>query len=78
MPTVLAGFAEFERGLIRPRANEGCERVKERGMKMGCKPKAASCQKREAMKCRDAEDATLAEIGRSYNVGHSTILRLAP
>jgi DNA invertase Pin-like site-specific DNA recombinase len=78
LPTVLGGFAEFERGLIRARTIEGRERVKECGMKIGCKPKAAARQKREAMKCRDAGDATLAEIGRSYNVGHSTILRLAP
>jgi hypothetical protein len=32
-------------------------------------------QRREAIACRDADDETLTDIARSYNVSHSTISR---
>jgi DNA invertase Pin-like site-specific DNA recombinase len=74
--TVLGGLAEFERELIAARTGEGRERAKARGMKMGRKPKLTDHQKREAIKRRDHGDETLEDIGRSYNVSHSTISRL--
>jgi DNA invertase Pin-like site-specific DNA recombinase len=76
MLTVLGGLAEFERELIRARTGEGRERAKAKGVKMGRKPKLTDHQKREAIKRRDRDGETLAEIGRSYNVSGWTISRL--
>ena len=75
MLTVLGGLAEFERELIRVRTGEGRERAKARGVQLGRKPKLTPHQAREALGRRDAGEP-LAEIGRSYNVSHSTISRL--
>jgi DNA invertase Pin-like site-specific DNA recombinase len=77
MLTVLGGLAEFERELIRARTGEGRARAKARGVKLGRKPKLTAHQKREALERRARGDETLAEIGRSYNVGGWTISRLA-
>jgi DNA invertase Pin-like site-specific DNA recombinase len=76
MLTVLGGLAEFERDLIRVRTGEGRARAKARGVKMGRPPKLTSHQVREALRRRDAGEATR-EIARSYNVHHSTISRLS-
>jgi DNA-binding MurR/RpiR family transcriptional regulator len=43
---------------------------------MGRKPKLTEAQQVEARK-RRAEDATLAELARTYHVGKSTISRLS-
>ena len=76
MLTVLGGLAEFERELIRSRTGEGRARAKERGVHMGRPPKLTPHQRHEAI-ARRAEGEALAEIGRSYNVSHSTISRLS-
>jgi DNA invertase Pin-like site-specific DNA recombinase len=76
MLTILGGLAEFERELIRAHTGEGRERAKAKGVKMGRKPKLTDHQKREAIKRRDRDGETLAEIGRSYNVSGWTISRL--
>ena len=75
MLTVLGGLAEFERELIRARTSEGRERAKARGVHMGRPPKLTTHQKKEAIKRRDAGEATR-EIARMFNVSHSTISRL--
>jgi DNA invertase Pin-like site-specific DNA recombinase len=75
MLTVLGGLAEFERELIRTRTGEGRERAKARGVIMGRRPKLTVHQRREAIARREAGEV-LADIGRSYNVSHSTISRL--
>ena len=72
---MLGGLAEFERDLIRSRTGEGRERAKARGVKLGRKPKLTVHQRREALARREAGEP-LTEIGRSYNVSHSTISRL--
>jgi len=77
MLTVLGGLAEFERDLIRTRTGEGRERAKARGVKMGRPPKLTPHQQREAIKRRDRGEASLTEIGRSYNVSAATISRLS-
>jgi len=77
MLTILVGLAEFERELIRARTGEGRERAKARGVKPGRKFKLTPHQQREARARRDQGEA-LTEIGRSYNVSHSTISRLRP
>jgi DNA invertase Pin-like site-specific DNA recombinase len=76
MLTVLAGLAEFERELIRTRTGEGRERAKLRGVKLGRKFKLTAHQRSEALRRREAGEESLVEIGRSYNVSHSTISRL--
>jgi DNA invertase Pin-like site-specific DNA recombinase len=75
MLTVLGGLAEFERELIRARTDDGRKRAMARGIKFGRKPKLTPHQIAEARARREHGEA-LAEIGRSYNVSHSTISRL--
>jgi DNA invertase Pin-like site-specific DNA recombinase len=76
MLTVLGGLAEFERELIRARTGEGRKRAVANGVKMGRKPKLTPHQIKEALRRREAGEP-MREIGRSYNVSHSTISRLA-
>jgi DNA invertase Pin-like site-specific DNA recombinase len=73
--TVLGGLAEFERELIRARTGEGRARAVANGVKMGRKPKLTPHQKMEAIKRRDAGEP-MRDIGKSFNVSHSTISRL--
>jgi DNA invertase Pin-like site-specific DNA recombinase len=75
MVTILGGLAEFERELIRARTDEGRKRAKARGVRFGRKLKLTPHQRGEALARREAGEA-MAEIGRSYNVSHSTISRL--
>ena len=70
--TVLGGLAEFERELIRARTDEGRRRAKARGVRFGRKLKPTLHQRAEAISRRVAGEPP-AEIGRSYNVSHSTI-----
>jgi DNA invertase Pin-like site-specific DNA recombinase len=76
MLTVLGGLAEFEKDLIRARTGEGRARAKARGVKMRRKPKLTPHQMKEAIKRRDAGEP-MRDIGKSFNVSHSTISRLA-
>jgi DNA invertase Pin-like site-specific DNA recombinase len=78
MLTVLGGLAEFERELIKARTDEGRKRAQARGVRFGRKLKLISHQRQEAIARREAGEAgeALVEIGRSYNVSHSTISRL--
>jgi DNA invertase Pin-like site-specific DNA recombinase len=75
MVTILAGLATFERHLIRARTDEGRKRAQARGVRFGRKPKLTRHQIQEALARKQAGEA-LVEIGRSYNVSHSTISRL--
>jgi DNA-binding NarL/FixJ family response regulator len=43
---------------------------------VGRKPKLTAHQQREAIQRRDADGESVREIARSYNVSHSTVLRL--
>jgi DNA invertase Pin-like site-specific DNA recombinase len=74
MLTVLGGLAEFERD-IRTRTDEGRNWAKARGVRFGRKLKLTPHQRREVLARREASES-LVEIGRSYNVSHSTISRL--
>src|SRR5690349_15219650 len=76
MLTVLGGLAEFERHLILARTDEGRKRAQARGVRFGRKPSLTQHQRQEAIARREAGEP-LVEIGRSYNVSHSTISRLA-
>jgi DNA invertase Pin-like site-specific DNA recombinase len=75
MLTVLGGLAEFERELIKARTEEGRKRAQARGVRFGRKLKLTSHQRQEALARREAGE-NLTDIGRSYNVSHSTISRL--
>jgi DNA invertase Pin-like site-specific DNA recombinase len=72
---VLGALAEFERSMILARTSEGRRRAQDRGVRFGRKPKLSAYQIAEALARRQAGEA-LTEIGRSYNVSHSTISRL--
>jgi len=76
MIAVLGGLADVERDLIRTRTAEGRSRAQKRGQHMGRPSKLTDAQKAEARR-RRAQGATLAELARSYDVGKSTISRLA-
>jgi DNA invertase Pin-like site-specific DNA recombinase len=73
--SVLGSIAEFERELIRSRTGEGRQRAKLRGVKFGRKPKLTLHQIKEILARKQTGEA-LVDIGRSYNVSHSTISRL--
>jgi DNA invertase Pin-like site-specific DNA recombinase len=75
MLTVLGGLAEFERSLILERTGEGRTRAMARGVQFRRKPKLTPHQIAEARARREAGETTT-DIGRSYNVSHSTISRL--
>jgi DNA invertase Pin-like site-specific DNA recombinase len=75
MITILGGLAEFERSLIMARTSEGRERAMAKGIRFGRKPKLTQYQIAEA-RARRENGETLLDIGRSYNVSHSTISRL--
>jgi DNA invertase Pin-like site-specific DNA recombinase len=75
MLTVLGGLGEFERSLILSRTGEGRTRAMARGGRFGRKPKLTPHQVAEAEARREAGEV-LSEIGRSFNVSHSTISRL--
>jgi len=72
---ILAIIGEFERELIRARTAEGRTRAMARGVRFGRKPMLTKHQIAEALARREAGEP-LTEIGRSYNVSHSTISRL--
>lgn len=46
MLTIMGGIAEFERGLIRKRTDEGIERAKKQGKKFGRPERLDASQKR--------------------------------
>jgi DNA invertase Pin-like site-specific DNA recombinase len=75
MLTILGGFAEFERDIIRSRTQEGKNRARARGVAFGPKRKLTPHQVREALARREAGEL-VRDIARSYNVSHSTISRL--
>jgi DNA invertase Pin-like site-specific DNA recombinase len=68
-------LAEFERSLILARTGEGRARAMARWVKFGRKPRPTAHQIAEARVRREAGEA-LSDIGRSFNVSHSTISRL--
>jgi DNA invertase Pin-like site-specific DNA recombinase len=76
MIAVLGRLADVERDLIRTRTAEGRSRAKARGQQMDRPPKLTPQQQKEARR-RRAEGETLKELAKNYNVGKSTISRLA-
>jgi DNA invertase Pin-like site-specific DNA recombinase len=61
--------------MILARTREGRTRAKARGVRFGRPLKLSDFQIKEAL-ARRASGESLADIGRSYGVSHSTISRL--
>lgn len=75
MLTVLGGLAEFERELIVQRTQEGRERAKREGRRLGRPPKLTSHQKKLIIKWR-SHGRDNAEIARDLGVSRSTVSRV--
>jgi DNA invertase Pin-like site-specific DNA recombinase len=72
--TIMGGIAEFERGLIRKRCDEGIDRAKAKGTKFG-RPAALDAGQRRKIADRYAAGETMAELAREYECGEATIWR---
>ena len=68
MLTIMGGIAEFERGLIRKRCEEGIERAKANGKQFG-RPTALDHGQRRRVAERYAAGETMAELAREYDCG---------
>jgi DNA invertase Pin-like site-specific DNA recombinase len=73
--TVLAGFATFERHLIKARTDDGRKRAKARGVRFGRPKKLSQDQRQEALQ-RLANGETLVDVARTFGVDPTTIGRL--
>jgi DNA invertase Pin-like site-specific DNA recombinase len=73
--TVMGGIAEFERGLIRKRCDEGIQRAKDLGKKFGRKALLDAGQRRRIAE-RYANGETMAELAAVYEVSEPTIWRV--
>jgi DNA invertase Pin-like site-specific DNA recombinase len=74
MLTIMGGIAEFERGLIRKRCEEGIERAKTKGTKFG-RPSALDLGQRRRIAERYAGGETMAALAREYDCGEAAIWR---
>ena len=73
--TVLAGFATFERHLIKARTDDGRKRAKARGVRFGRPRKLSQDQRQEALQ-RLANGETLVDVARTFGVDPTTIGKL--
>jgi len=73
--TILAGFATFERHLIKARTDDGRKRAQARGVRFGRPRKLDAHQRQEALR-RLAEGESLVDVARTYSVDPTTIGRL--
>jgi DNA invertase Pin-like site-specific DNA recombinase len=73
--TILAGFATFERHLIKARTDDGRKRARERGVRFG-RPHALNHDQRQEALHRLANGDTLVDIARTFGVDPTTIGRL--
>ena len=74
MLTIMGGIAEFERGLIRKRCEEGIARAKRKGTRFG-RPLALDAGQRRRVAERYAAGETMAQLARDYECGPATIWR---
>jgi DNA invertase Pin-like site-specific DNA recombinase len=75
MVTILAGFATFERHLIKARTDDGRKRAQARGVRFGRPRKLTPHQRQEAID-RLAKGETLVDVARTFGVDPTTIGRL--
>ena len=69
--TVLAGFATFERHLIKARTDDGRKRAQARGVRFGRPRKLDQHQRQEAIK-RLSNGETLVDVARTFGVDPTT------
>jgi DNA invertase Pin-like site-specific DNA recombinase len=74
MLTIMGGIAEFERGLIPKRCDEGIERAKAKGTRFG-RPSALDPGQRRRIAERYSAGETMAALAREYECGEATIWR---
>jgi DNA invertase Pin-like site-specific DNA recombinase len=74
MLTIMGGIAEFERGLIRKRTDEGIERARRQGKKFG-RPERLDAGQKRVIADRHGKGATIPELAEEYGVGVGTIWR---
>jgi DNA invertase Pin-like site-specific DNA recombinase len=74
MLTIMGGIAEFERGLIQARCEEGIAKARAKGKKFG-RPSALDAGQKRKIADRYADGETMAELAREYEVGEATIFR---
>ena len=74
MMTIMGGIAEFERGLIRSRCEEGIQKAKAKGTQFGRPTRLDASEKRKIAE-RYAAGETMAELAREYDCGETTIFR---
>ena len=74
MLTIMGGIAEFERGLIYKRCEEGIALAKRKETKFG-RPTALDPGQRRRVAERYAAGETMAELAREYEVGEATVWR---
>jgi DNA invertase Pin-like site-specific DNA recombinase len=72
MMTMLGGFAEFERALIRERQREGIEIAKQKGVYKGRKPSLDAVQVEELRRRVEAGDKKAA-IARDFGISRETL-----
>ena len=73
--TVLAGFATFERHLIKARTDDGRKRAEARGVRFERPRKLSQDQRQEALQ-RLANGETLVDVARTFGVDPTTIGKL--
>jgi DNA invertase Pin-like site-specific DNA recombinase len=73
--TILAGFATFERHLIKARTDDGRKRAQARGVRFGRPRKLDAHQRQEAIG-RLARGETLVDVARTFGVDPTTIGRI--
>lgn len=74
--TVLAGFAEFERALIRERVGAGQEAAKQRGVRFG-RPRKLKPDELQVACQLLADGEPIRDVARTFKVHEATIYRLA-
>ncbi|OUJ15672.1 DNA resolvase [Acetobacter orientalis] len=72
--TILAGFAQFEREIIRERTRAGLEAARQAGKRLGRCPILTSRQKKHVCELKQA-GRSLAEIAKIFRVSRSTVWR---
>jgi DNA invertase Pin-like site-specific DNA recombinase len=72
MLTIMGGIAEFERGLIRKRCEEGIARAKRKGTKFG-RPTALDPGQRRRIAERYSAGETMAALAREYDCGEAAM-----
>jgi DNA invertase Pin-like site-specific DNA recombinase len=72
--TMMGGIAEFERGIIRKRCEEGIQRAKRQGKRFG-RPDALDEGQKRVIADRYAAGETMADLAIEYEVGIGTIHR---